>query len=205
MLNTLVNSALESLAWGAKKTWQLGRSGRIGRGILGAAAGGLYGAFNTDYESGQLQLESVTKGIMLGGLAAGLGPTAIRTVGRISRGRGLRAALSVGKWAGKKAFWAAAEHPLLVGGAIGGAMAINWSGSYHSTTLGQNLAPSVMGGQMQVRYDQQAAAANELTGGSGQVGTGQVGPGYAMMGNYQRAFQNSTQGLVQGLNRGRHG
>jgi hypothetical protein len=93
----------------------------------------------------------------------------------------------------------AVNHPyMLAGGALGGAAVMSYEGQ--GTGLHQS-SPTLEGAEMNTRYDQQAIAAQEL----GQMGAGLRGSYPMMSGPWNRAMQQSTHGLVQGLHMGRHG
>jgi ABC-type amino acid transport system permease subunit len=93
------------------------------------------------------------------------------------------------------------EHPLLTLGAgaatIGGISALDSGTNYRS--------PTMSGVKMNTSVNTQAAAANEMTGGMGSIGTGQVAAAGAVANQMQQEFMSSASGLVGGLHRGRHG
>lgn len=101
----------------------------------------------------------------------------------------------------------AAENPktaLALGGlAAGGIGAAYYSGNDFSPSM----HPFIGGGaSVSTSYTPAASqiATNEMTGGTGMIGTGQV-VGSRMLGNNAKAFMASTVGLTQGLHRSRHG
>lgn len=94
--------------------------------------------------------------------------------------------------AGRFAF----EHPLAVGAIAGGTMLA-------ANAAGMPSSPTMSGVEMKANYNEQAMAAAELQM-SGIAPMGMVGSAPQMMGEINRAMMQSTQGLVQGLHRGRH-
>lgn len=195
-----------------KGLWGLAKNpvGRIG---LGAGIGAGVGFFGTDYESLTMTFGAMTKGAIFGGLI-GATPLAAKTGWKLNRaiGRrigisplragtitgyaGARGATRLGFRAGRFAF----EHPLMTAGAVGaGAATLAYGGGG-----GQSMtSPTLTGAAMNVNYNRQAAAAYELQM-SGISPIGQMGTAPQMMGSMHRAMQHSTEGLVQGMHRGRH-
>lgn len=71
--------------------------------------------------------------------------------------------------------------------------------------LGQSMSsPTMDGVEMNANYNEQAGAA-QLLQMNQYMPTGTVGSAPQMMGRMNRAMMQSTQGLVQGMHRGRHG
>jgi len=106
---------------------------------------------------------------------------------------------------------------LIAGGAVAGGVALLGATQRGAT---QNLeSPTLGGAQVNIRYDQQMMAAQEL----GQIGVGSIGAAPQMVERFQRAtmmdqvgslarrtpggrvLADSANGLVQGLHAGRHG
>jgi hypothetical protein len=90
------------------------------------------------------------------------------------------------------------EHPLVTAGVVGGIGA----GMY---AAGEPFrSPTMRGTEIDINYNRQAIAAQELQM-SGISPMGMVGTAPQMMGPMNRAMMRSTEGLVQGIHRGRHG
>lgn len=123
----------------------------------------------------------------LGGFTRRFGKTGVRAGGRI------------GKYAGKAALFAF-EHPIMTAGIIGTGLA---AGTAAGFTEDPFVSPTLTGANVNTEYDQQAIAAQELQA-SMIAPIGGVGTAPQMMGSMHRAMMGSTQGLVQGLHRGRH-
>jgi len=93
----------------------------------------------------------------------------------------------------------AIKNPLTTVGIIGG-------GAYAYKSLssgGFGESPTLSGSRVSANYDQQSIAAERMNSGIAPIG--QVGPVTSMMGPGQARFEHSTEGLVNGLHRGRHG
>lgn len=179
---------------------RLATGGSLGRAVLGAGIGGAVGAFGTDYQNPNNIFESIVKGAAFGaagGAVASRLPRLALGAGRLAVRGGARAVGPLGKaalGAGRFAF----EHPLLVGGLAAGA--------YGAAILGApEGSPTLTGARVSQRYGQQEVAAMKMTGGTGTIGGGMVGSAPRMMSTFHRGFQQSTVGLVGGLNRARHG
>lgn len=112
-------------------------------------------------------------------------------------GAGKKAAGPAGRGL-KGAAWFALEHPVMTLGA-GAAAFGGWSYLQSDTP-----SPTMTGATMNVNYNQQAIAAQELQMGMISP-SGMVGTAPQMMGRMHRAMMQSTYGLTQGLHRGRHG
>jgi hypothetical protein len=110
----------------------------------------------------------------------------MRSVWNMSKGVG-GAAAAVGGFA--------MRHPFVTAGAVGGGyLAMNSPG------MG---SPTLEGAVVNMKYDQQAMAAQELM--TGVAPTGNIGAAPQMMGPWHRTLQQSTHGLVQGMHSSRHG
>ena len=98
---------------------------------------------------------------------------------------------------GMRAGLLAAEHPGITASlAVGGLAA--------SSYMGGPSSPTMSGARVNVDYNQQAIAAQEM--GMGRISPdSMIGPAPQMMGPMHRAMQSSTYGLVQGLHNSRHG
>lgn len=186
---------------GMGKAW-----GAVSTGVGRVATGAVVGAGISYAQAGDNPnhtFESVMKGAALGavgGFVVGQIPGQAWRAAKSAIGSG-RGKLGATAWSATKAAGRvgrfAFEHPVMTAGMIGGAMYIAGDG-------GNMQSPTLTGGKVDTQYDQQRAAIAEMSGGTGQIGGGPVGNAPMMMGRYQRALQNSTQGLVQGLHRGRH-
>lgn len=118
--------------------------------------------------------------------------------GRFGRA-GVRGGKGLGKLVQKTAMFAL-EHPVATAGIIGaGALA----GAATGFTEDPFVSPTLSGANVSTKYNQQAIAARELQM-SMIAPVGAVGPAPQMLGNMQRKMMQSTDGLVQGLHRGRH-
>ena len=109
------------------------------------------------------------------------------------------------------------KHPFLVAGgaaAVGGGLYVAGGGP-SSERLDRGTpgySPTLTGAAMNLNYNKQAAALAELeTGGISPMGFRGTAPQFQEymqfqeQQTYRERLRNSTQGLVQGLNRGRHG
>jgi len=94
----------------------------------------------------------------------------------------------------------ALKHPFMTVGGAGAA----YGGYSMLSASGGTDSPTLQGAQVNTNYDAQMAATDFMSRGN-YAPTGQVGPAPVMMGPQQRSFRESTDGLVQGLSRGRHG
>ena len=92
------------------------------------------------------------------------------------------------------------EHPVLTAGVVGGAMV---AGELSGFTKDPFISPTLSGANINTKYNQQAIAAQELQT-SMIAPVGAIGTAPQMLGNMHRTMMGSTQGLVQGLHRGRH-
>ena len=195
--------------------------GFAARASIGAGVGGIAGiARATDYENPNVALGGIIRAAGVGAVAGGaiglnksIGrmlapagkaawthtPTSLLAKNMIGTspafaGNLLRSAGSLASSAVQLA-GAAIKHPFAVAG-IAGAGFLGYS-QLESAQQGFNS-------MVKVNYNQQALAAETMRE-SGVVPMGTLGTAPQMMGPMQRSFQNSTDGLVQGLNRGRHG
>jgi len=101
--------------------------------------------------------------------------------------------------AGRMAGWAF-HNPLI---ATGGALAITGMGG-QLMDVGEVVSPMLTGAKADTNYNRQAAAASNMQMGMISP-TGGITSGATGRDQYMQAFQQSTQGMVQGLHRGRHG
>ena len=201
----------------AKFAWKGGTAGRM---ALGGAAGGMYGAVAGDYETGTMRLNSMAHGALLGASAGALAGILPRQGAQFAKDF----------WSKLPAAWAArqrvasgamnlADKSLRAGGSIAG-FAINHpyatggilAGAGGAAAMGMSefnrpfMSPTLSGAPVNSDYDQQAIAVANMQSGvlpSGQMGTlPQMAP--SMMSPAKQDFQQSTDGLVQGLHQGRH-
>ena len=178
-------------------------SGGIGGRIaLGAGVGGVVGAFRNDYNKGSTRagdiLSGMTGGAMMGAGAWGASKLLPKAPGALWKTgiAGAKALPGISKTAFKAGRFAM-EHPLITAGAVGGV----WGASSYMDR--QYASPTISGADVNVDYNQQAMATQELT--QGQISPmGNIGPAPTMMGPMHRAMQQSTEGVVQGLWQGRH-
>jgi len=108
---------------------------------------------------------------------------------------------SAGKGVGKAGLGLASfaiQHPVGLAAAGGAAY-----GLAYATRLAGPGSPTMRGAKVNTQYDRQAIAACEMNEGV-LAPTGMVGTMPMMARPMQDALQNSTNGLVQGLHRGRH-
>lgn len=187
----------------ARGVFGLARSGPAGRAVVGAMAGGLAGGMQ-GYENPNLGFESMMKGAALGALGGAVISRAPRMAlagaRAIARGTPF-SATSMGRWGGigKKMLGFTARHPIgtaTVAAGLYGATQYNYSG--------MGTSPTMSGARVNTEYHRQAIAMDEMTMG-GAAGLGMVGTAPQMMNRYHRTLQRSTEGLTQGLHRGRHG
>lgn len=93
------------------------------------------------------------------------------------------------------------NHPVasaaMAGGGIAGVMAMN-------ETFSDAPSPTLSGARVDMNYDRQALAAEEMNMG-GASPSGSVGTFQQFSGGRMGRLQQSTYGLVQGMHRGRHG
>lgn len=109
---------------------------------------------------------------------------------------------NTGKSAGKMGLGLASfaiQHPVGIAAAGAGIYGLSYA-----TRIAGPSSPTMRGAKVNTRYDRQAIAAQEMNAGV-LAPTGMVGTMPMMARPMQDALQNSTDGLVQGLNRGRHG
>jgi len=177
--------------------------GGIGR-QMGVGAGVGFAFPGEDFENPNLSFEERVKSAAFGAVGAGLFMKAPSVLGGVAsmawKGRGVAGAVGMGAGsmalgAGKFAF----NNPLTAMGIAGG---IYGATQLNATSVG--TSPTMSGARVNTAYNQQAIAMDEMTMG-GAAGLGMVGTAPQMMNNYHRALQQSTQGLTQGLHRGRHG
>lgn len=202
----------------AKGTYKGATAGPIGRTLFGAGIGGIAGFATSDYQSPTLRADAAIRGAMWGGMlgfGTAVGPKLLKA--------GWKSNLSIGKrLAGTESFWKGFgaspaarltggvakgafrtgrfmfEHPLLTAGAVG----VAGAGMYAAGTPFRS--PTMSGAEVDINYNRQAIAAQELqTAGISPMGM--VGTAPQMMGQMHRAMARSTNGLVAGLHRGRHG
>lgn len=112
------------------------------------------------------------------------------------------------KTLGKGTFKAARfafEHPIIAGGsalAVGGGI---YAAGRGGSTPGYS---PTMTGRANIDYNQQAMAADMMSGGiapMGVMGSAEQFQQYQEYQTYKERLKNSAQGLVQGLHKGRHG
>ena len=77
-------------------------------------------------------------------------------------------------------------------------------GLAYATRLAGPDSPTIRGAKVNTRYDRQAMAAEQMQSG-GMLPMGQTGTYPQMARPMQQAMERSTEDLVQGLHRGRHG
>lgn len=173
-----------------------GLGGRLAIGAGVGALGGLgYGALSGDDLTAEARISSMIKGLSSGvalGLAAPAVPAALRGMGVTA----LKA-----PWDLAKSGWSlgrvALRYPGYAAGlaAIGvGAHAMYGSGA----PIAEQVERSNQTARLQVSYSQNAAQYEEMQ----QFG---IAPSPLAQVGAHANFMNSTQGLVQGLARGRHG
>jgi hypothetical protein len=180
------------------------------RGIIGSAIGAGVGYATSDANSPTNLMLDTLRGATLGALA-GAGTMAVqkgitRGIPAMFSAQGARtmAAGAGGLLRGAKRTATGAgqvggfmlKYPLATAGVVGGAVLV-------SNSL--NSSPTMSGAKVNTKYDQQQMALTEMHSGTGAPGAGRIGTAPEMMGRFQRAHQQSTAGLVQGLHRGRHG
>jgi hypothetical protein len=214
-----------SISAGVGAAKMLGR-GPLGGATLGAGIGGVYGGLSSDSNNLNNRLGDVftgmKKGALIGG-AAGVGVSMARNP--IGTAKNIKSmyqpgmAKGLGKLgaAGLKAGRFAAENPRLTLGL--GAAGIGAYSMNNSLTA----SPTMSGETTDQNYQGQSLAAVSLR--SEFTGNAAIGTAPEMQGNFEyattvdkmresgtnfasnrmRNFSNSTNGLVQGLNRGRHG
>ncbi len=93
----------------------------------------------------------------------------------------------------------AAKHPI---GTATTAVGLYGATQYNFSPMG--TSPTMSGARVNTEYHRQNVAMDEMTMG-GASGLGMVGTGPQMMNRFHRTLQQSTEGLTQGLHRGRHG
>jgi len=200
-----------SALWGAgqyaaKAGKAVARTG-MGPMVGGAAIGGIYGAFRGDV-TGAGRAEEIFKHAALGaiggaGLKAGIkyGPGLVK--------KGFRPTMSAGATAARGAWGAgkfAARHPWATAATVGGIGGALYMGGRGGATPG--TSPTLSGAAMNYNFNNQAIASNELMAGSlapmGFVGTAPEYQQHMSQQMNRARMAQSTQGLVQGLHRGRH-
>lgn len=202
----------------SSRLWNTGKM----MGISGLA-GGVIAGLQDDSNDPNLRLRNILGGAVYGagitlGVAAtlGVGRAGLRSLRHAAQMRGESSVMSASRaalFSAKKIYNTsktlgqmglnvasfAIQHP--VGLAATGA---GLYGLAYATRVAGPTSPTMRGARVNMQYDRQSVAAermNEL----GLVPTGMVGTAPQMAEPMHRAFQNSTAGLVQGLNRGRHG
>jgi hypothetical protein len=106
-----------------------------------------------------------------------------------------------GKMAGKIGLGVtqfAMSHPLAIAGSAAGIY-----GLAYATRMAGPDSPTLRGVKVRTNYDRQAMAAEMMS--SGVAPTGTIGSYPQMQRPIQQAMQQSAEGLVQGMHRGRHG
>lgn len=207
-------------------------SGTIGRSMIGAGVGAIYGGTQSESASGRV--EGALKGAIFGtagGAALGAVPriaratpgmiwggmkAATRSTGRLIEGKGIEGlARKAGMWT--------LNHPMAVAGIAGGlyagASAAGAIGA-HTGAIQSGESPYMSGStKATINYNQRAIMLQEM----GQIGGGTIGTPDQMQGRFDYAkwiseasmttlgatrtgrLMDSTIGLPQGLHRGRHG
>jgi hypothetical protein len=225
-------SLLAKGVWGTAKAASdvLFNRGAIARTLVGGAIGAI-GGYNSESELGNSNLNArnaLQWGAVgaLGGLGLGLGHEAARFAVKSATKRGnftktgdwlasqavrmpdrlynlgiggVKKGYGLGKSVANAGLWAM-NHPFVAGG-IGGAAYLGATGVANKFNH-PFTSPSLSGATVSTNYDQQAIAAEN--GNRFVSPAGQTGSLPSMMGPITRGFQNSTDGLVQGLHRGRH-
>lgn len=156
--------------------------------------------------SGTQQAGAAFKGALIGGL--GMGAARAAWAGTTLKG--------MASFAGQTAFNAPgmAYRGIKTGvktGTRGSLFALNNPGKIAAAGVGvlgfgmltSNSSPTESGARVQANYNQQAITAENMQS-STLSPMGQIGSAPQMMGERQRRLTDSTNGLVQGLHRGRH-
>lgn len=197
----LGKAALGTTKMAAHTTFQ----GGVGaRALLGAGIGSGVGYYNTESDDPNAKFEGLAKGAFLGALG-GASISAIRPMTKIGIGVGRsKVGQSImqgtAKMIGNTALGVARfayKHPLVTVGGIGATYL-----TYDQ--LGSTKSPTLTGQKVNTNYEMQSIAATNLTP-TGRFGTGFIGAAPTMLPRMSRAMIESTENLVQGLHRGRHG
>lgn len=204
------------LKWGVKGTWwgakQLYGGNLVGRSMVAGGVGGIYG-FATSPLSGTDALgDAASYGIFGAALGATswIGPRLAKRAFRSPTFR--RGAWGTMGFVGRRARGVgsfAFRHPGLTAAGVG-AIAFG-PGLATRAAGGQTMeSPTLGGADVNIEYNQQAMAAQEIMAGAiSPMGGAGTYPQFLEM-ERRRAMersrlQHSTHGLVQGLYRGRHG
>lgn len=172
---------------------------------IGAIAGGATAAFQEDSNSPTLKLRNILGGAAAGaGLVAGagLGFAMGRQVAKASWSAAAGRMYGVGKRLGKAGLGLASfaiQHPVGIAAAGAGIY-----GLAYATRVAGPGSPTLRGARVNTQYDRQAIAAAEMNAGV-LAPSGMVGTMPQMARPMQEAMMQSTQGIVQGMHRGRHG
>jgi hypothetical protein len=186
------------------KTGKTALTGSLGaRMALGAGIGAAYQTFAGSENNINARLSNIGGAAFAGALAgAGLwaAPSIARQAAKIAprfmSGRALPLAAKTASL-GMKAGAYGISHPLVATADIAGGLL---TAAVLDIDGGYGASPTMKGLGVRTNYDQQAIAIEQMS--SGMLSMGEMGNAPQMS---QRRFQNSTAGLVQGLNRGRHG
>lgn len=203
------------LKWGAKSTWwgakQLYGGNLLGRSAVAGAVGGIYGFASSPLSGFDALGDAASYGVFGAALGAGswAGPRIAKRAFRSSAFR--RGAWGTMGFMGRRAKGVGSfvfRHPGLTAVGVGGVM-FGPSMAFRASGGQIGESPTLTGANVNVQYDQQAIAAQEIMAGAispmGGVGTY---PQFIEMQrqrtiNEQR-MRGSTIGLVQGLHKSRH-
>lgn len=175
--------------------------GAIGGALFGGAISAAYGGARAGLGVGKIYKNATpAKRKAIQNIAG-----KIATPVAIAGGVGVAGIVGVG-YLGAKATIAASKFAVKYPGitvptalAVGGVGYIGWNQLQATTS-----SPSLEGANMNVNYAEQMNAANMLMSDTISP-MGRVGPAPVMLGPSVSRLQASTQGLTQGLHRGRHG
>lgn len=217
LLTKTAGSAFGVAAGTAKTAFRAGFAPTAGQRLLntgmlsgiGGVAGGIGAAVSDDSNNPNARLGNILRGAAMGagavattGLGLAVGRHAIKNVSLQGSWNAAKRMYGAGKGVGKTGLSLASfaiQHPVGIAAAGAGIYGLSYA-----TRIAGPGSPTMRGARVNTQYDRQAAAAQEMNEGI-LAPTGMVGTMPMMARPMQDALQNSTDGLVQGLNRGRHG